>query len=316
MSYTLEKLQGIIEKDGAKLDQSFLTSHLTSKSRIAFTCKCGTHHSKLFISLFRGGANCDACTREASRNSQIETRRKMGQFIYDKSNLLELIKVANAILVTKIPEKLNQRDQIEYICQCGKSAKWCYFTLRDRGGAYCEECIKKGYGNREKKKAELKIRDETLHPDKLRCSCCRKLKSKTQFGNRQKTCNKCHERSVDSADSIDDFILELKKEKGSCVDCGEANVNVLQFDHIDHLDRETKTASVSRLVSGNYSKQTIDTEISKCRLICANCHRLHTIKQLGFLDNEFIPKGEARKLRKELNATLDKIIQIHERDDP
>ena len=121
---------------------------------------------------------------------------------------------------------------------------------------------------------------------------------------------------MDSADSIDDFILELKKEKGSCVDCGEANVNVLQFDHIDHLDRETKTASVSRLVSGNYSKQTIDTEISKCRLICANCHRLHTIKQLGFLDNEFIPKGEARKLRKELNATLDKIIQIHESDDP
>lgn len=53
MSYTLDALQEIIEKHDAKLNQPTIV-HLTSRTRIAFICKCGTHHSKMFSSLFRG----------------------------------------------------------------------------------------------------------------------------------------------------------------------------------------------------------------------------------------------------------------------
>lgn len=61
--------------------------------------------------------------------------------------------------------------------------------------------------------------------------------------------------------------------------CGEADPRVLEFDHIDP---STKLEDVSELVSKSYSLQTIKDEISKCRVMCANCHRRHTYIQRGF----------------------------------
>lgn len=56
-----------------------------------------------------------------------------------------------------------------------------------------------------------------------------------------------------------------------CVDCGEADILVLEFDHI----RE-KTADVSTLLTGAHSWSRILSEIEKCDVRCANCHRIRT----------------------------------------
>jgi hypothetical protein len=64
-----------------------------------------------------------------------------------------------------------------------------------------------------------------------------------------------------------------------CVDCGESDPVVLDFDH---RDPSTKFRSVSRMISGTPSWKRVREEIDKCDVRCANCHRRRTYKQFGF----------------------------------
>ena len=60
-----------------------------------------------------------------------------------------------------------------------------------------------------------------------------------------------------------------------CVDCGEKDPIVLDFDHISG----TKIYSLSRMASTTSSIETINREIEKCVVRCANCHRRKTAKE-------------------------------------
>ena len=64
----------------------------------------------------------------------------------------------------------------------------------------------------------------------------------------------------------------------SCVDCGEKDPIVLEFDHIDS---KNKFKIVAKLLSGHYSWKTVLSEIQKCDIRCANCHRRKTYRQFG-----------------------------------
>jgi hypothetical protein len=59
-----------------------------------------------------------------------------------------------------------------------------------------------------------------------------------------------------------------------CVDCGEVDTRVLEFDHV----RGRKSAAISFLVRIGYPWQRIVKEIAKCEVRCANCHRLRHSK--------------------------------------
>jgi hypothetical protein len=76
-----------------------------------------------------------------------------------------------------------------------------------------------------------------------------------------------------------------------CVDCGETDVRVLQFDH---LDPSTKTTEVSRLVLyASWSRAL--AEIDKCAVRCGNCHRRKTLRDLRItLDRDRSLKKMAR----------------------
>ncbi len=65
------------------------------------------------------------------------------------------------------------------------------------------------------------------------------------------------------------FIIEYLKEH-PCIDCGESDIRVLEFDH---RDMDSKKSSIVQLVAGKYSIKTIASEIAKCDVRCANCHR-------------------------------------------
>ena len=65
-------------------------------------------------------------------------------------------------------------------------------------------------------------------------------------------------------------------ETHPCVDCGETDVTVLQFDHIDP---ESKTDAISRLVRRRMPWDSILSEIQKCAVRCGNCHRRRTLLQ-------------------------------------
>lgn len=61
-----------------------------------------------------------------------------------------------------------------------------------------------------------------------------------------------------------------------CVDCGEEDPIVLQFDHV----KGKKLRSVKAMI--NYSWEMIKEEIAKCVVRCANCHTRKTAKQRGY----------------------------------
>lgn len=68
-----------------------------------------------------------------------------------------------------------------------------------------------------------------------------------------------------------------------CVDCGESDPVVLDFDHID---RTTKRKAVGSLT--DLSLRAIMEEIGKCEVRCANCHRRRTAIQFGWY-SYFLP---------------------------
>lgn len=73
-----------------------------------------------------------------------------------------------------------------------------------------------------------------------------------------------------------DYIVARKANK-ACVDCEIVYPwYVMDFDHV----RGEKKFDLSRASNKMYSIETIDEEISKCDLVCANCHRERTFKRV------------------------------------
>ena len=92
-----------------------------------------------------------------------------------------------------------------------------------------------------------------------------------------------------NAKEIRNHVDQIKLLSG-CIKCGyNKNPKALEFNHIDpntkYRDRNGKSVDIAKmaLASGKnsleksrYSMKTILLEISKCEILCANCHREHT----------------------------------------
>lgn len=61
-----------------------------------------------------------------------------------------------------------------------------------------------------------------------------------------------------------------------CVDCGEADLLVLQFDHV----RGRKEFNISHAL-GSKSMKRLRDEVAKCDVRCANCHQRETFLRRG-----------------------------------
>ncbi|WP_156759614.1 hypothetical protein [Microbacterium karelineae] len=65
-----------------------------------------------------------------------------------------------------------------------------------------------------------------------------------------------------------------------CCDCGESDPIVLDFDH---LPGHSKRFNISQAVGGSTrSWETILSEIAKCEVVCANCHRRRSAERGRF----------------------------------
>jgi len=67
-------------------------------------------------------------------------------------------------------------------------------------------------------------------------------------------------------------------ETHHCIDCGESDPIVLDFDHV----RGKKLQGISIMVLHGNSIKRIFDEIDKCEVRCSNCHRRKTHKQFNF----------------------------------
>ncbi len=135
------------------------------------------------------------------------------------------------------------------------------------------------------------------------CVTCLEWKDEKEFnfrykvlGIRHPTCRECHKsfrktwyeknkarhlgnvkaRKHEMRDIARNYVWEYLSLH-PCVECGESDPVVLEFHH-----RHGKDKAVSEMVAGGFSIATIQAEIDKCDVLCANCHRKKTMEERGW----------------------------------
>jgi hypothetical protein len=129
-----------------------------------------------------------------------------------------------------------------------------------------------------------------------RCSRCREEKPLADFAAQDVYCRPCRsdygrehyeknrQRYIDNAARRRDRVVRKRVswlidylQENPCVDCGEGDVVVLEFDHL-----RDKTFDISRgLRDRNW--ESVLAELEKCEVVCANCHRRRTAQRAGYL---------------------------------
>jgi hypothetical protein len=101
-------------------------------------------------------------------------------------------------------------------------------------------------------------------------------------------------RSQSTNIEINKKALAEKKANG-CEDCGfNAHPTALALDHIDpktkHVTKTGRRPSPGTMI--NYNPLVFALELAKCRVLCHNCHAIHT-----FFQQEAIRKAGEHKTR-------------------
>ncbi len=110
-----------------------------------------------------------------------------------------------------------------------------------------------------------------------RCRFCQSQVSKQHYkNNKQSYFDRARERDTLATEDNQKKLAEYLSCH-PCVDCGETDIRVLEFDHI----KGKKSGDISRMMSIGCSWSTIKAEIAKCEVRCANCHRIRESKKGG-----------------------------------
>lgn len=107
------------------------------------------------------------------------------------------------------------------------------------------------------------------------CIECVRAYNREHYKNNKKAyINRALKRNKEDRIKYREFIWKYLSEN-PCVDCGENDPLVLEFDH---RDSESKKFVISRPPTKS-NLSVIREEIAKCDVRCANCHRRRTAKQ-------------------------------------
>lgn len=133
------------------------------------------------------------------------------------------------------------------------------------------------------------------------CGRCQTNKDESEFSKRSKArdglkpwCRDCdkkwyEEHREQHLSNVNRRNAKMREERGRflvsylrsnpCVDCGEADLVVLDFDHV----RGEKKFNVVEAMLGGYKWESVLDEIAKCDIRCANCHRRATAQRNGWI---------------------------------
>ncbi len=73
----------------------------------------------------------------------------------------------------------------------------------------------------------------------------------------------------------------IEKLGGKCVKCGATDYRILDINHIDRKLKRRPT-NKKRTYTWTYRIKEWNRNIKNLELLCANCHRIHTWKQMGY----------------------------------
>jgi hypothetical protein len=112
-----------------------------------------------------------------------------------------------------------------------------------------------------------------------KCNACSRILIKSHYqNNREYYLSKAKKRNEQMKYVIRMFMWNYLSVH-PCVDCGESDPIVLEFDHISD-----KIGAVSELFH-KASLNVVKNEISKCEVRCANCHRRKTAREQSWYKN-------------------------------
>lgn len=133
-----------------------------------------------------------------------------------------------------------------------------------------------------KQKPESDFNKNTTRNDGLQSDCraCDRERKRVRYqqkGDEIRDRNNKHIRRIRRAARLEAVALLVAYLKlHPCVDCGETDPIVLEFDHL--RDKKHNIASMI----GRRCWDDILKEIEKCQVCCANCHKRRTAKRRGW----------------------------------
>lgn len=158
-----------------------------------------------------------------------------------------------------------------------------------------------------------------------RCTRCSLTKPLEEFASRRRSlgtlqswCRACHrehaalrfqnlspERRAERRCRNNERVARLRQEiwdflaGKECVDCGERDVVVLDFDHVDGR----KTGNIGDMI-GRVSRSRVEREIASCEVRCANCHRRKTAERRLVMQPTSSPRRPQRPAAEQARAAL------------
>lgn len=129
----------------------------------------------------------------------------------------------------------------------------------------CSEC--------KQEKPETEFNKNSRKKDRLQTACriCSNTSSKKYY-KADPEAHKIRVRRWSAARTLELRKMITALKDNPCSDCGSKFHPVaMDFDHLSD-----KEYDISRMAAAGFSNEKILVEISKCELVCSNCHRIRT----------------------------------------
>lgn len=156
---------------------------------------------------------------------------------------------------------------------------------------WCKRCLSKSNVERKRRKAAARRAANPIVPREDReCHRCGKAKRiKRKNGTVDPYCRLCTREKARERFALNERPTSTKRKqskciaerramtdelllKSECIDCGEKNIVLLQYDHCFGV----KSRCVSSMANNGYKVQRIMDEIAKCQCVCVSCHMIRT----------------------------------------
>ena len=109
------------------------------------------------------------------------------------------------------------------------------------------------------------------------CRACKKLIDRDHNNrNPRRNYDRTREYRLRNQKWVDEYLRTKQCEWEGCT------VNDPDMLVFDHLNTHKKRYHVSTMANNSWGLKSVQDEVAKCRVLCANHHQKHTIQQFGY----------------------------------